>query len=102
MCPSCSTMPSAYSVRAVRPGGLRWFSATCVRRCIRVALNQQKNGLFARTWRSIKSMAAAEVSSSIVSIRFLVSGPVSSILPSADERITPRGPNRLRNSGSRG
>jgi hypothetical protein len=31
-------------------------------------------------WRLMKSMAAAEVSSSIVSIRFFVSGPVSSML----------------------
>ena len=44
-CPSCSTMPSAYSVRAVSPGGLRRSAATWVRRCIRVLLYQQKNGL---------------------------------------------------------
>ena len=47
--------------------------------------------------RSMKSMAAASVSSSIVSIRFLVSGPVSSIVcppwPSALDLRTPRGPN---------
>ena len=47
-CPSCSTMPSAYSVRAVNPGGLRRSAATCVRRCIRVLLYQQKNGRPAR------------------------------------------------------
>ena len=37
-----------------------------------------------------------------VSMRFLVSGPVSSILPSAEDLITPRGPNFFRNSGSLG
>ena len=37
----------------------------------------------------MKSIAAAVVSSSIVSIRFFVSGPVSSILPSAVARMTP-------------
>ena len=47
---------------------------------MRVALNQQKNGLLALALRSMKSIAAAEVSSSIVSMRFLVSGPVSSML----------------------
>ena len=76
---------------------------------MRVVLNQQKNGLPACACRLMKSMAAAVVSSSIVSIRFLVSGPVSSIvcLPTlpkrgstvgssrsvALHRITPRGPN---------
>ena len=54
---------------------------------MRVAFHQQKNGLLAFFWRVMKSLAAARVSSSIVSIRFLVSGPVSSIvcppLPSA-------------------
>jgi hypothetical protein len=53
--------------------------------------------------RLMKSMAAETVSSSIVSMRFLVSGPVSSIycVPSAfaHEWMTPRGPNFLRNSG---
>jgi phage N-6-adenine-methyltransferase len=58
--------------------------------------------LLAFTWRCMKSMAAADVSSSMVSIRFLVSGPLSSILPSANDFITPRGPNFLRYSGSVG
>ena len=46
---SCSIMPSAYSVLAVRPGLSRLDSRTCVRKCMRVELNQQKNGVFART-----------------------------------------------------
>ena len=44
-----------------------------------VVLNQQKNGVSAAAWRSMKSSACSSTSSSIVSIRFLVSGPVSSI-----------------------
>ena len=64
----------------------------------------------------MKSLAAATNSSSQVSMRFLVSGPVSSIfcLPTlpqrgcsvgsslsvAQEWITPRGPNFLRNFGN--
>jgi hypothetical protein len=48
-------------------------------------------------WRSMKSMATADVSSSIVSMRFRVNGPESSILPSAEDLMTPRGPNFLRN-----
>ena len=51
----------------------------------------------------MKSLAAATVSSSMVSMRFLVSGPVFSMvwppLPSALVWSTPRGPNFLRNSG---
>ena len=39
----------------------------------------------------MKSFAAAVVSSSIVSMRFRLSGPVSSIFPSAYECSTPRG-----------
>src|SRR5262249_57540999 len=92
----------ADSVGGVRAGlagccGLKW-----VRKCILGELNQQKNGRFARAWRCMKSIAAAEVSSSIVSIRFLVNGPESSILPSADDLMTPRGPNFFRYSGSVG
>ena len=79
---------------------------------MRVELNQQKNGLPAVCCRFMKSIAAAEVSSSIVSMRFLVSAPVSSIvcLPTlpkrgstvgsstsvALQRSTPRGPNLAR------
>ena len=73
---SCSTMPSRYSSCPEMP---RCSAFTCVRKCIRVPFHQTKNGLPALTCRSMKSFAAATVSSSIVSIRFLVSGPVSSI-----------------------
>jgi hypothetical protein len=68
-----------------------------------------KNGFPEAWWRLMKSTQAATVSSSMVSIRFFVSGPVSSIrcLPTrpkrpssagssssvAHERITPRGAN---------
>ena len=47
-----------------------------------------KNGLPAACCRFMKSIAAAEVSSSIVSMRFLVSAPVSSIvcLPTLPKR----------------
>jgi hypothetical protein len=38
-----------------------------------------KKGVSDSTARSMNSMAASEVSSSMVSIRFLVSGPVSSM-----------------------
>jgi hypothetical protein len=42
-----------------------------------------KNGLPCFTCLSMKSIAAAVVSSSIVSIHFVFKAPVSSILPSA-------------------
>ena len=80
-----------------------------------VVFIQTKNGVPADCWRRMKSLAAATVSSSIVSIRFLVRGPVSSMrcLPTrpkrpssvgssssvAHEWITPRGPNRSRKCG---
>ena len=51
----------------------------CVRKCMCVVLNQQKNGVSAAAWRSTKSSACSSTSSSIVCIRFFVSGPVSSI-----------------------
>src|SRR5436305_1892910 len=44
-CPSCSIMPSAYSVRAVSPGLSRCSFLTWVRKCILVVFIQQKNGL---------------------------------------------------------
>ena len=85
-------------------------------RCMRVALNQQKNGLLARVCRWMKSIAASDVSSSIVSMRFLLSGPESSMvcLPTrpqrssvvgssrsvALQRSTPRGRLNLKNSAS--
>ena len=59
-----------------------------VRKCMWVVLTQQKNGLPASFWRLMKSLAAATKSSSQVSMRFLVSGPVSSIfcLPTLPQR----------------
>ena len=66
---------------------------TWVRKCIRVVFIQTKNGLSAFTCRSMKSIAAAEVSSSTVSILLRVRGPVSLILPSAIGLMTPRGQN---------
>ncbi len=51
----------------------------CVRKCMCVVFIQTKNGVSASCWRRMKSAAASIISSSIVSIRFLVSGPVSSI-----------------------
>src|SRR6058998_2441134 len=44
-----------------------------------VVLYQTKNGLFSLCARSMKALAAVPVSSSMVSIRFFVSGPVFSI-----------------------
>ena len=86
--------------------------------CMRVELNQQKNGLSALCCRSMKSSVAARNSSSTVSMRFFVSGPVSSIfcLPTRPKRgssvassvslalhfSTPRGPNLALNAGSFG
>src|SRR5215475_4104754 len=46
---------------------------------MRVLLNQTKNGLLAFCWRSMKSSAPARNSSSTVSMRFFVSGPVSDL-----------------------
>jgi hypothetical protein len=90
--------------------GLGW-----VRKCMWVVLNQTKNGVPAACWRSMKSSPCSSTSSSIVSIRFLVSGPVSSIRcrPTRPQRgssvassssvaqlcRTPRGPNRSRKWG---
>ena len=73
-----------------------------MRKCIRVVFIQAKNGVSASAWRSMKSMAAAEVSSSTVSMRLRVSGPVSSMVPSAEDLMTPRGPNCSRKAGSCG
>ena len=73
---------------------------------MRVPLHQMKNGLPALCCSSRNASARSEVSSSTVSMRFFVSGPVSSIfwVPSgcAHEWITPRGPKRFRNAGSFG
>ncbi len=97
MCWSCSTMPSAYSSWPEIP---RFSALTWVRKCIRVPFHHTNQGLPAACCSLMKAMARSEVSSSTVSMRFLVSGPVSSIfwVPSgmAQEWSTPRGPNFLR------
>jgi hypothetical protein len=56
-----------------------------VQTCIRVALYQTKNGLPSAWARSTKDIAASWNSSSTVSMRLRVSGPVSSMRPSAKE-----------------
>ena len=92
-------MPSAYSL----PGMPLWpriDSRTWVNACMRVVFIQVKNGLLALACRCMKSIAAAVVSSSIVSMRLRLSGPVSSILPSADAFSTPRGELDLTNAVS--
>ena len=58
---------------------------------MRVKFIHVKKGLPAFAWRPMKSMAAAVVSSSIVSMRLRLSGPVSSIFPPAQVCRTPRG-----------
>src|SRR4051812_26788912 len=61
--------------------------------CMRDGLNQMKNGFLSRFAGSMKSVVAVRNSSSIVSMRFLVSGPVSSHL------CLPQGPNVARRVG---
>ena len=56
--------------------------------CMRVELNHAKNGFLSRLARSMKSRVAVRNSWSTVSMRFLVSGPVSVQL------CLPHGPNR--------
>lgn len=62
-----------------------------------VELNQTKKGVSSCAWVRMKPAAASRNSSSTVSIRFFVSGPVSSMrwVPSAfaQEWSTPRGRN---------
>ena len=74
--------------------------------CMRVELNQTKNGLPSLLAFWMKVTAAFSNSSSIVSIRFLVSGPVFSIrwppFGSAQVWSTPRGAYRARKAGSFG
>ena len=93
--------------------GLVW-----VRKCMWVKFTQTKNGLPALACRSMNSTARSATSSSIVSMRFLVRGPVSvqTCLPTLPKRgstvgssvsealqsSTPRGPNLARNAGSFG
>src|SRR5215213_6281305 len=103
ICSSCTTIRSLYGSCPLLP---RFFSATCVRKCMAVALYQRKNGLSAFTCFSTQSIAFAVISSSIVSIRFLVNGPVSTTVcppfPSDTQCSTPRGPNSFLNAGSFG
>ena len=70
------------------PPGRGSPASVCVRRCMCVVFTQQKNGLPASCWRLMKSFAAATNSSSQVSMRLRVSGPVSSIfcLPTRPQR----------------
>ena len=83
-----------------------------------VKFTQRNTGLPAAFWRFRKSTERSAKSSSNVSIRFLVSGPVSLMvcLPTLPKRgstvassvsvalqsSTPRGPNSARNAGSFG
>ncbi len=85
MWPSCSTMPSGAIPRPVLPcdSGLRW-----VKMCMRVVLNQTNQGLPSCCFASMNLTVLASTSSSIVSIRFFVSGPVSS------QRCLPHFPKR--------
>ena len=85
MWPSCSTMPSAAIPRPVFPcdSGLRW-----VWMCMRVVLNQTNHGLPPCCCLSMNLVVSASTSSSTVSIRFLVRGPVSS------QRCLPHFPKR--------
>ena len=66
--------------------------------CIRVEFHHTKNGVSSALARSMKSSAAAVVSWSTVSMRLRVNGPVSSISPSTEDLMTPRGPKFSRNS----
>lgn len=97
--PSCSTMPSAYTPSPVLPSEAAF---RCVKTCILVEFHQRKNGLSAFFARSMKSSAFAVTSSSIVSMRLRVRGPVSLMRPSAKLWITPRGPYCFLKAGSFG
>src|SRR5262245_56361827 len=101
-CLSWSIITSWYS-DCQRPDWRRLSGFACVRTCMWVVLNHTKNGVPAVCCRLMKSLVEARNSSSTVSMRFLVNGPVFSIfwppLPSAQQCSTPRGPHRFRNSG---
>ena len=89
-----------------RPDWPRLSGFTWVRKCMWVKLTHKNTGLPALTCFSRNSAERAAMSSSIVSIRFLVSGPVSSIfcVPSGWAKlwITPRGAKFLRKLGNSG
>ena len=65
-----------------------------------VVLNQTKNGVSASFASDMNRSVSTRTSSSMVCIRSLVNGPVSSIRPSAQVCRTPRGPNLARKSGN--
>src|SRR5271165_5801854 len=81
---SWSIIASWYS-DCQRPDWPRLSGFGWVRKCIFEEFVHTKNGLFALTWRAMKSLVLPAISSSIVSMRFDVSCPVSSIVcvPSA-------------------
>ena len=85
-----------------KPGlALRNSGLSRVQMCMRLGLNQTKKGLLSRFARSMNSSEAARNSSSTVSIRFLVSGPVSShfcLPPWAKARIVARRDGRGRDA----
>ena len=78
--PSCSTMPSAKTPSPVLPSDSGF---KCVKMCMRVAFHHTKNGLPSLCALSMKFNDSFITSSSIVSMRLRVSGPVSSVRPSA-------------------
>ena len=60
--------------------GLAWLSfLRCVKTCMRVEFHQRKNGLSAFFAWSMYASVPLVTSSSMVSMRFLASGPVVSI-----------------------
>ena len=69
-----------------------------------VVFNQTKNGVSASLASVMNRRASGTISSSMVFIRSLVSGPVSSMRwvpsPLAQEWMTPRGPKFFRKSGN--
>src|SRR5206468_9619038 len=95
-------MASLYS-DVHRPAWPRLSGLTCVRKCMCVVLHHTKNGVPARYCLLINLVAPSTISSSMVSIRFFVSGPVSSIFcppfPLDQQCRTPRGPYFFLNSG---
>ena len=99
---SWSIITSWYS-DCQRPDWPRLSGFTCVHACMCDVLNHTKNGSPASWAAWMNFLAAARNSSSHVSIRFLVRGPVFSIfwppLPSAQQCNTPRGPYFFLNSG---
>ena len=84
---SWSIIASWYSL-CQRPDWPMLSGLVCVRKCMWVKFTQTKNGLPALFCRWMKSTARSAMSSSIVSIRFLVSGPVSlmTCLPTLPKR----------------